>query len=57
LEKWDLPLLQSSWQGGVLDIDDEKWNNIMKECVETIENEIKREEFRKLYTSATYLEN
>ena len=47
--------IQSGWQGGILDIDDEKWNNIMKDCVETIENEIEREEFRKLYTSVTYL--
>lgn len=47
--------IQSGWQGGVLDIDGEKWNNTMKDCVETIENEIEREEFRKLYTSATYL--
>lgn len=47
--------IQSGWQGGILDIDGEKWNNIMKDCVETIENEIEREEFRKLYTSVTYL--
>lgn len=48
--------IQSSWQGGFLDIDCEYWNNIMKDCIETIENEIEREKFRKLYTSATYLE-
>ena len=48
--------IQSGWQGGVLDIDGEKWNNTMKDCVETIENEKEREYFRKLYTSTTYLE-
>ena len=47
--------IQSGWQGGVLDIDGEKWNNVMKSCVETIENEEERENFRKLYTSVTYL--
>jgi hypothetical protein len=47
--------IQSGWQGGVLDIDGEIWDNVMKDCVEPIENEEERENFRKLYTSATYL--
>jgi hypothetical protein len=47
--------IQSGWQGGVLDIDGEIWDNVMKDCVEPIENEEERENFRKLYTSAIYL--
>lgn len=47
--------IQSSWQGGVLDIDNKKWNYIIEEYVNFIKNKEEREKIRKLYTSATYL--
>ena len=47
--------IQSGWQGGVLDIDNKKWNYIMEEYLNSIENEEEREKFRNLYLSTTYL--
>lgn len=47
--------IQSSWQGGVLDVDNKKWNYIIEEYVNFIKNKEEREKVRKLYTSVTYL--
>lgn len=47
--------IQSSWQGGVLDVDNKKWNYIIDEYVNFIKNKEEREKIRKLYTSTTYL--
>ena len=47
--------IQSSWQGGVLDVDNKKWNYIIEEYINFIKNKEEREKIRKLYTSSTYL--
>lgn len=47
--------IQSSWQGGTLDIDNKVWDYVMKRYVNLIENEEEREKIKNLYTSATYL--
>lgn len=47
--------IQTSWQGGTLDVDNKVWNYVMEGYVNLIENEEEKEKFKKLYTSATYL--
>ena len=47
--------IQSSWQGGILDIDNKKWDYIMKEYANSIEDEETKERIKNAYLSATYL--
>ena len=47
--------IQSDWQGGILDINNKKWNYVMGEYVNSIEDEETREQIKNAYLSATYL--
>ena len=47
--------IQSGWQGGILDIDNKKWNYIMDEYINSIEEKGIKEKIRNSYLSATYL--
>lgn len=47
--------IQSSWQGGILDINNKKWNYIINEYINSIEDKQTKERIKNMYSSATYL--